>query len=166
MHSWRRIGIAVMASRLLPITQNGRRRNFSRPTNPWYLERHPEDHSLHQTNCWQSYWYSNNKLFFCFMAWIPKEEFDGKPENDQSFHVDKSFVGHFLVLVDGGKDAQSQTSKDHNKPVTTNQLALLVDRLLSSFLEACRESTNEMLLFWHPSVPESVAFELYSERLT
>lgn len=32
---------------ILPMIQNGLLRNFRRPTPPWYLERHPDDQSLH-----------------------------------------------------------------------------------------------------------------------
>lgn len=35
---------------LLPIIQKGLRKNLSRPTAVWYLERHPDDHNLLKKN--------------------------------------------------------------------------------------------------------------------
>lgn len=49
---------------------------------------------------------------------LPENEFDRKPENDQSLHVEKSHIGRFLEFFNSRKDTQSQTGEYHHEPVT------------------------------------------------
>ena len=46
---------------------------------------------------------------------VPENEFDGEPENDKSFHVEKCGVGCFLEFFNCRKNAQHQTGKNHHE---------------------------------------------------
>lgn len=39
------------------------------------------------------------------MRFLPENKFDCEPENDQSFHIEKGYIGRFLEFFDGRKDA-------------------------------------------------------------
>ena len=69
---------------------------------------------------------------------VPENEFDGEPENDKSFHVEKCGVGCFLEFFNCRKNAQHQTGKNHhetgNKKKIDTQILFPLRHLLLFFV--------------------------------